>query len=197
MGPGCEEAGKESPPLQSAAMYADIDEILFTREVIEDRVKELAAQVSGVWRENPLTVAIVLRGAFIFGADLVRHIPQTCEIVFVRAASYGDGRTSNGAPVLEVPPDVDWAGRHVLVVEDIVDTGRTMKALVADLKSKGATKVRVCAFLDKPARREVPIDVEFAGFTLEGSPFVVGYGLDYAGRFRNLPFIGTLKQPSA
>jgi hypoxanthine phosphoribosyltransferase len=189
-------AGKESLPpsgLGSRAMYADIDQILFTREVIEDRVKEMAAQVMGVWREKPLTVVVVLKGAFVFAADLVRHIAQPCDMVFVRAASYGDGTKSNGRPALDVPPEIEWGGRHVLVVEDIVDTGHTATQLVADLRGKGAASVRVCAFLDKPARREVPIEVEFVGFSLEGSPFVVGYGLDFAGRYRNLPFIGTLK----
>ena len=174
-------------------MHADIEEILFTREVIEDRVKEMGAHVTGVWREKPLTVVVVLKGAFIFAADLVRHIAQPCDMVFVRAASYGNGTASNGRPAVEVPPEVDWKGRHVLVVEDIVDTGHTVTHLVASLQAKGAASVRVCAFLDKPARREVPVEVEFVGFALEGAPFVVGYGLDFAGRYRNLPFIGTLK----
>ena len=187
-----QRARKESLPLQSGAMHADIDQILFTREVIEDRVKEMGAQVTGVWREKPLTVVVVLKGAFVFAADLIRHIAQPCDMVFVRAASYGNGTASNGKPSLDVPSDVEWKGRHVLVVEDIVDTGRTVTELVAALTKKGAAKVRVCAFLDKPARREVPVEIEFVGFALEGSPFVVGYGLDFAGRYRNLPFIGTL-----
>src|SRR5262245_44051194 len=149
-----QRAGKESPPLQSGAMHADIDQILFTREVIEDRVKEMAAQVTGVWREKPLTVVVVLKGAFVFAADLIRHIAQPCEMVFVRAASYGSGTASNGRPSIDVPPEIEWSGRHVLVVEDIVDTGRTVKELVAALRAKGSASVRVCAFLDKPARRE-------------------------------------------
>ncbi len=175
-------------------MYPDIDEIVFTREVIDDRVKELAAQVMGVWRDEPLTVVVVLKGAFFFAADLVRHIAQPCELVFVRSDSYGDGTRPQKAPAIELPPDVDWTGRHVLVVEDIVDTGRTVDALASALRGKGAAKVRICAFLDKPARREVAVDLEFSGFALDGEPFVVGYGLDFAGRYRNLPFIGTLKK---
>jgi hypoxanthine phosphoribosyltransferase len=178
-------------------MHDGVGQILYSREVIEERVKELAAQVMSVYREKPLTVAVVLRGAFIFAADLVRHLGQPCEIVFVRASSYGDGKKPKGAAKIELPVDVKWKGRHVLVIEDIVDTGRTMKALVAAIGKKGAASVRVCAFLDKPARREVKIDVEFTGFVIEGSPFVVGYGLDFAGRHRNLPFIGTLKTPAA
>jgi hypoxanthine phosphoribosyltransferase len=188
---------KESPPLQSRGMrtdmYGDIDEIIYTREVIDERVKELAAQVMAVYREKRLTVVVVLKGAFLFAADLVRHVPQPCDIQFVGASSYGDGTKPGKEPVVVLPEGVDWMGRDVLVVEDIVDTGRTVKALVAAIKAEGVASVRVCAFLDKPARREVPVEVEFVGFALEGAPFVVGYGLDFAGRYRNLPFIGTLK----
>jgi hypoxanthine phosphoribosyltransferase len=175
-------------------MQNDIGEILFTREVIERRVKELAAQVMAVWREKPVTVVVVLRGAFIFAADLVRHIAQPCEIVFVRSSSYGKSSKSNGKPVIELPADFGFEGRDVLVVEDIVDTGHTVAAIVKAISEKGAAKVRICAFLDKPARRESNVDVEFTGFVLEGEPFVVGYGLDFAGRYRNLPFIGALKK---
>jgi hypoxanthine phosphoribosyltransferase len=176
-------------------MYDEVGRILYTREVIDERVKELAAQVMSVYREKPLTVAVVLRGAFVFAADLVRHLGQPCEIVFVRASSYGDGQKPSGKTKVELPADVKWKGRHVLVVEDIIDTGRTMQALVAAVRRRGAASVRVCSFLDKPSRREVKVDVEFTGFTVEGSPFLVGYGLDFAGRHRNLPFIGTLRKP--
>jgi hypoxanthine phosphoribosyltransferase len=175
-------------------MDGDIDSMLFSREVIAERVKELAAQVMAVYREKPLTVAVVLRGAFVFAADLVRHLPQSCDIVFVRASSYGDGQRPAGKPKVELPKDIDWKGRHVLVVEDIVDTGHTIAALASKISAKGAASVRVCAFLDKPARREAKVDVEFTGFALEGKPFVVGYGLDHAGRYRNLPYIGALKK---
>lgn len=175
-------------------MHADIEEIVFTREVIEDRVKEMAAQVVAVWRDRPLTVVVVLKGAFLFAADLVRHIAQPCEIVFVRVRSYGNGQRPTSPPTIEIPTDVDWASKNVLVVEDIVDTGRTVKALVEHLRSKGAAMVRVCSFLDKPVRREVDVEVEFVGFALEGDPFVVGYGLDFAESYRNLPYIGTLKR---
>lgn len=175
-------------------MYGDVDEILYSREVIEERVKELAAQVMAVYREKPLTVAVVLRGAFIFAADLVRHLPQPCDIVFVRADSYGNGTRPAKDCVVDLPEGMKWKGRHVLVVEDIVDTGRTVETLVKSLRAKGAASVRVCCFLDKPSRRESEVEVEFVGFALEGAPFVVGYGLDFAGRYRNLPFIGTLKK---
>lgn len=174
-------------------MYRDIGQILYSREVIDERVKELAAQVMAIYREQTITVCVVLRGAFIFAADLVRHLPQDCDIVFVRASSYADSTKSNGEPELRIPDDFDWTGRHVLMVEDITDTGNTAVRIMAALNERGAASVRTCAFLDKPACRQVYVKVEFVGFELEGEPWVVGYGLDYAGMYRNLPFIGTLK----
>ncbi len=171
-------------------MHPDIAQILFTREQIAERVKELAAQVVGVYREQDVTVAVNLGGAFIFAADLVRHLVEHVEIVFIRARSYGAGTQPAGAPRFELGGEVDWTGRHVLVVEDIVDTGQTIAAVRAELVARGAASVRVCAFLDKPARRRVPVDVEFTGFTVEGDAFLVGYGLDVGERYRNLPYVG-------
>lgn len=177
-------------------MYQDVEEILYSRSVIEERVKELAAQVVGVYREHDLTVAVTLKGAFLFAADLVRHLAQQVEIVFVTSSSYGGDTRPQHEPKLGLPADVDWSDRHVLVVEDIVDTGHTVAALTEALEAAGAASVRVCTFLDKPVRREVDVDLEFVGFELEGEPFVVGYGLDIDGKYRNLPFVGTLKQQS-
>jgi hypoxanthine phosphoribosyltransferase len=174
-------------------MYPDIDEMIYSRSVIDERVKELAAQVLAVYREQRITVLVVLRGAFMFAADLVRHLPQDVDVQFGRVRSYGNSSKPEREPDVLLPDDVDFAGRHVLVVEDIVDTGRSITALQRHLAARGAADVRICAFLDKPSRREVPVDVEFLGFTLEGAPFVVGYGLDHAGRYRNLPFVGTLR----
>jgi len=175
-------------------MQADIDRILFTREQIDERVKELAAQVVGVYRETDLTVVIALSGAFMFAADLVRHLVQHVDIVFVRVRSYRDGTSPQHAPEIQFCDDIEWSGRNVLIVEDIVDTGRTLTALVATIKAAGAESVRACAFLDKPARRDVAVDVEFVGFALDDDDFVVGYGLDLAGRYRNLPYVGILRQ---
>jgi hypoxanthine phosphoribosyltransferase len=177
-------------------MLDPIHEILYERSVIDERVKELAAQVAAVYRDKPYVVAVTLKGAFVFAADLVRHLPQRIEIVFVRASSYGEGTSPGKAPEIELPADAQWKGRHVLLVEDIVDTGHSVAAMVAAIRAKGAASVRVCSFLDKPARREVPVDVEFTGFVLAGDPFVVGYGLDCGERYRNLPFVGTLRPES-
>ena len=174
-------------------MFSDIEAILYERAVIDERVKELAAQVAAVYRDRPLVVAVTLKGAFVFAADLVRHLPESIEIVFVRASSYGASTSPEQEPEVELPAGFAWAGRQVLLVEDIVDTGRTVAALRDAIRRAGAGAVRVCAFLDKPSRREVQVDVEFTGFTLQGDPFVVGYGLDFAERYRNLPFVGVLR----
>ncbi len=174
-------------------MHEAIDEIIFSREQIAERVKELAAQVTAVFREDRPTVAVVLNGAFIFAADLVRHLPQDVEVVFVRVSSYGSSTAPESAPRVDLPAGKDWTGDDVLVIEDIVDTGRSVKALAGTIRDGGAATVRICAFLDKPARREVEVEVDFLGFTVEGNDFVVGYGLDLGGRYRNQPFVGTLK----
>ena len=173
-------------------MEADIDRILYTREQIDERVKELAAQVVGVYRENDLTVVVALTGAFMFAADLVRHLAQHVDLVFVRSSSYRDSTSPQHAPQIEVFDEIDWTGRDVLIVEDIVDTGRTLTALLDMVRKAGARSVRAASFLDKPARRIAEVDVEFVGFRLEGDEFVVGYGLDLAGHYRNLPYVGVL-----
>ena len=174
-------------------MEGDIERILYSREQIDERVKELAAQVVGVYREKDLTVAVALTGAFMFAADIVRHLVQHVDMVFLRSTSYRDGTTPQHAPEIEIFDKIDWTGRDVLIVEDIVDTGRTISALTATIEAAGARSVRTCAFLDKPARRETDVDVEFVGFKLEVDEFVVGYGLDFAGRYRNLPYVGILR----
>ena len=171
-------------------MHPDLVRILYSREVIEERVKELAGQVVGVFREKRITVAVVLKGAFVFAADLVRHLPEQVEIVFLRSASYGVSTSPENAPRVDLPSDVDWKGRHVLLVEDIVDTGHTVEAIRGTILARGAATVRVCAFLDKPSRRRTAVDVEFVGFSLADDAFVVGYGLDLAERYRNLPYVG-------
>ncbi len=174
-------------------MLGDIQEILYSREVIDERVKELAAHVQGAYRDQPLTVAVVLNGAFIFAADLVRHLAADVDMVFVRAHSYGADTSPQSEPTIGLPAGIDWTGRHVLLVEDIVDTGHTAVAMMSALRGRGAASVRLCTFLDKPSRREVEVSVDFTGFTVEREPFVVGYGLDIGGRYRSLPYVGVLK----
>lgn len=176
-------------------MYGDVDRILYTREVIEERVKELAGQVVGVYREEPFVVAVALQGAFIFAADLVRHLPQAIEILFVQASSYEDATSPVKAPTCEIPAGTDLTGRHVLLVEDIVDTGLTLSFLIGSLHQRGARSVKLAALLDKWERREREVKIDYCGFQIPDA-FVVGYGLDYDERYRNLPYIAVIRDPS-
>jgi hypoxanthine phosphoribosyltransferase len=168
-------------------------EELIAEARLRARVAALGRRIARDYRGRELLVLCVLRGAFVFAADLVRHIESPLTVSFARASSYGGATVSRGRVRLQVPPDV--RGRHVLVVEDIVDTGRTLRALRRAVASRRAASVRVCALLDKPSRREVEVDVEYVGFRI-GNRFVVGYGLDHGGKYRNLPYVGTISSSS-
>ncbi len=165
-------------------------DMMLSAEQIADRVAEMGAQITKDM-SGPLTVIGVLRGSFIFMADLVRAIdaPLTCD--FLGLSSYGSSTTSSG--VVQITKDLGdpIEGRNVLVIEDIVDTGLTMQYLLKNLSTRKPASVRVASLLSKPARRQVEVDVHYLGFTIEDR-FVVGYGLDYDGVYRNLPYIGTL-----
>ena len=155
---------------------------------IQRRVAELGAEISARYKDQPLVCVCVLKGAFLFFADLVRHIDIGTggpEIDFVRLASYG-GSTSRGRQaVFTKDLEVDVAGKHVLVVEDIVDTGRSAEFLLHVLGKRGAASLKICAFVDKHERREVGVTVDFAGFPIQKG-FIVGYGMDYAEKYREL-----------
>jgi len=170
----------------------DVEEVLIPEEVLQDRIREIGRRISGEYNsKEPLLVGI-LTGAFVFLADLLRAISIPCRVDFMATASYGAGTESSG--IVRILKDLDQSieGRHVLVVDDIIDTGLTMDYLLETLKARYPASLRVCALLDKRPRRlrEVPLD--FRGFEIPDR-FVIGYGLDYAGRYRNLPFIGVLK----
>ena len=162
-------------------------EVLIGREEIRKRVKELAEEISKDYEgcERPLMVGI-LNGAFIFMADLVREMKIPVEIEFMRVKSYSGSDTTGKVEVLMDVNNVE--GRKVVVVEDIVDTGITLSSIVRRIREKGAESVRVCALLDKPSRRVVDVKADYVGFTIPDY-FVVGYGLDYNGRYRELPEI--------
>lgn len=152
---------------------------------IRRRVAELGAEISAHYRGQPLVCVCVLKGAFLFFADLVRHITCAPEIDFVRLASYG-GATSRGRQtVFTKDMEVDVDGKHVLLVEDIVDTGRSAEFLLHVLEKRGAASLKICAFVDKHERREVGVAVDFAGFPIQKG-FIVGYGMDYAEQYREL-----------
>jgi len=168
-------------------------EMLFTAEEVEERVDGLAAEIREAYGDEIPTVIAVLKGSFMFTADLVRRLPGTFSVDFIRASSYGDGTETSCHVSVSLWPTVKVTGRRVLLVDDIADSGLTLKCLVERLEKEGASQVDVCVLLDKPGRRKVEFTPRFVGFTVPNL-FVVGYGIDYAEKYRNLPYIGVLKE---
>ena len=168
-----------------------IDDVLITPRQLARRVDELAREIAAGGRSDNLVVIGILRGSFIFLADLVRWFSMNDlhpRIDFMIMESYGSGTTAQKEPVVSRDCSIELAGADVVVVDDILDTGRTLQKAAGHLLAKGAKTVRVCALLDKPSRRIVPFEADFVGFKIEDA-FVVGYGLDYDGRHRELPHI--------
>lgn len=163
-------------------------EPVLTPERIRARVAELAAEIGRDHQGRELLLVGILKGAFIFLSDLARALPAPCRIDFVRLASYGASDQSSGRIELKSPCTFDPAGKTVLVVEDIVDTGLTLDWFLRWLKEQGAAAVKTCALVDKPERRQVPLFLDYVGFQIPRG-FLVGYGLDYAERYRSLPGI--------
>jgi hypoxanthine phosphoribosyltransferase len=171
---------------------ADIERVLFSENEIRARIDQLASELTRAYADRDFTVVSVLKGSCVFVADLIRRIPIPLELAFVAASSYRDG-TESGALDVIFPAGNEIQGRDVLLVDDILDTGRTLKRLRDEITERGAREVKTCVFLDKPARRTVPLQADFRGFVVEDL-FVVGYGLDFAGRYRNLPYVGALRE---
>ncbi len=172
-------------------MHNPKEKILISREAIEKRVHEIADAVSRDYQGRELVVIGVLKGAFIFMADLVRALQVPCVVDFVRLASYGSGSQTAGKVVLTKDLETSIRDKDILIVEDIVDTGLTLSHLVNWLKERNPRSLRVCALLDKRARRKVPFEADYVGFAIEDR-FVVGYGLDFDERSRFLPDVCTL-----
>ena len=170
----------------------DVACILIPHEELQQRVAELGAQISADYAErNPLLVC-VLKGGFVFLADLTRALTVRHCVDFMAVSSYGSATRSTGVVRILKDLDCDIVGRHVLIVEDIIDTGRTIAYLLENLRVRQPASLRVCTLLSKPARREIELHVDYIGFEIPNE-FVIGYGLDYAENYRNLPFIGVLK----
>ena len=174
-------------------MHPDVDSILISEEQIKKRIQELAVKLDKEYEgKRPLMVSI-LKGSVMFYADLLRAMSIPVEMDFMAISSYGSGAKSSGEVKLIKDLDRKIEGRDVVIVEDIIDSGYTLSYLKRMLYSRKSASVKICALLDKYARRVVPIEADFKGFDIEDE-FVIGYGLDYAERYRNLPYIGILKR---
>ena len=171
----------------------DVAEVILSEEQITQRVAQLAAQIAADYQDAELVLVGILTGSFVFLADLMRQLDRPCEVDFLRAASYGSGTVSSGEVAIGEDLSLSVTGKHVLLVEDIVDSGRTLTELVRLVENRKPASVKVCALLSKSARRESAVELDYIGFEIPDR-FVVGYGLDYAQRFRNLPFIGVLRE---
>jgi hypoxanthine phosphoribosyltransferase len=166
-------------------------ELVLSQQQIEARVAELGRRISDDYRGKKLVMIGVLNGAFIFLADLVRRVPVPHEIDFIRVASYGSSNVSSGKITLSKDAEIELAGKDILLVEDIVDTGTTLQWLVHYFSDKQAASVRTCALIDKNERRQAGVTIDYTGFSLKKG-FLVGYGLDYAEEYRHLPGIYNL-----
>ena len=172
-------------------MGSDLAVVLYTEEQILSRLGELAEQIWADYEGKDLLLVGVLKGAVLVMADLIRALPGTAPMDWMAVSSYGSGTKSSGVVRILKDLDTDITGKHVLIVEDIVDSGLTLSWIKANLASRRAASVEVCTLLRKPDAAKVSVDVRYVGFDIPNE-FVVGYGLDYAEKYRNLPFVGTL-----
>ena len=174
-------------------MNQDLERIMITEEQIAGRVREVAVQLDKLYEGRRPVVVCILKGSVMFFSDLIRHMETPLELEFMAVSSYGCGTTSTGCLQVKKDLTTDIAGRDVLIVEDIIDSGNTLYNLKKLLNSRSPSSVNIVTLLDKPQRREVPMEPEYTCFVIEDE-FVVGYGMDYAEEYRNLPYIGVLKR---
>ncbi|MDF9827720.1 hypoxanthine phosphoribosyltransferase [Ereboglobus sp. PH5-10] len=175
-----------------APLSSDLASVLVTPAAIKRRLKALGAKISKIYGKEEVTVVPIINGAIFFTADLLRHVHNPIRLDCVRIFSYRNSTKSHGKPKLLHSLTLDIKGKHVLVIDDILDTGKTLSAVVNLLKKQKPASLRTCVLLDKKGRREVDFEADFVGFEIPDK-FVVGYGLDYAERYRGLPCIGVLK----
>jgi len=190
--------GIYSPKLTKSIIYVIIvsmnftEKILFDKTAIAKAVKRVGAEISHDYTgKTPLFVGI-LKGSFMFMADLVREVDLPCQMEFMAAKSYGDSAVSSGVVRITKDIDADIEGRDVIIVEDILDTANTLGSVCEVLRQRNPASLKICVFLDKKVDRKIPVEADYVCFDIENE-FVVGYGLDYAEKYRNLPYLGTLK----
>jgi hypoxanthine phosphoribosyltransferase len=172
-------------------VHPALESVLFTEAQIKRRVGELARELGKAYGEGEFTIVSIINGAVMFTADLMREIENPVRLDCIRISSYADRTKSVGTPQIVHSLTIDIAGRHVLLIDDILDTGKTITLVAGLVRKLGPASLRTCVLLDKQGRREVPFEADFVGFRIPDK-FVVGYGLDFAERYRNLPCIGVL-----
>ena len=173
-------------------MINEIKEILIDEETIKETVNTLAGRINEDYKGRNIVLLVILKGSFVFAADLARKLDMDVSMEFMQVSSYGSGSVSSGEIKIIKDAQIDLNGRDVIIAEDIIDSGNTLKALARLLQKRGAN-VEICTLLSKPSRREVHVDVKYTGIEIPDE-FVVGYGLDYDEKFRSLPYIGILKR---
>ena len=176
---------------QGAELARGVGEVLIDEDALRGRIAELGEEVSSEYVGRDLLLVGVLKGAVFFMADLMRHLTVPCEIDFMAISSYGTATDSSGVVRILKDLDINVEGRDVLIVEDIIDSGLTLSYLMRNLEARGPASLEVCALLTKPERREIDVPVRYVGFEIPNR-FVIGYGLDFAERFRNLPYVAVL-----
>ncbi len=174
-------------------MDKDVKEVLIDEETLQNRIRELGQKISKDYAGKNLMLICVLKGAVLFMADLAQNIDVPLEMDFMAVSSYGNSTESSGVVRIIKDLDASIENKDLLIVEDIVDSGLTLSYLTNLLKGKGVKSLKICSLLEKPARRAAEIDIDYIGFQVPDK-FVVGYGLDYAEKYRNLPYIGVLKE---
>ncbi len=177
--------------MSQAELERDVSEVLIDAEALQRRVEELGEEVSADYDGRDLLLVGVLKGAVFFMADLMRRITVPCEIDFMAISSYGAATDSSGIVRILKDLDISIEGRHVLIVEDIIDSGLTLSYLMRTLEAREPASLEICALMTKPERRQIDVEVRYVGFEIPNR-FVIGYGLDFGERYRNLPYVGVL-----
>ncbi len=173
-------------------MLQDIEKVFHSEEEIKAIVTKMGAQISEDYKDKNLLMVSVLKGSVVFMADLMRAVTIPCEIDFMAVSSYGNGVKTSGVVKMEMDLTRDIAGKDILIVEDILDSGKTLSYLISLLEARNPASIRICTLFDKPSRRQVDVHATYSGIEVPDE-FIVGYGLDYNEKYRNLPFIGVLK----